>query len=60
MSSIHYKSATELIRLITLNELTPLELMQETIKRVETINPIINAFAKIYPEQALEKAKALT
>ena len=60
MSSIHYKSATELIRLITLKELTPLELMQETIKRVETINPFINAFAKIYPEQALEQAKALT
>ena len=60
MPSIHHKSATELIELIRSKEITPLELMEETIKRVETVNPILNAFTTLYPEQALEQAKAAT
>jgi aspartyl-tRNA(Asn)/glutamyl-tRNA(Gln) amidotransferase subunit A len=31
-----------------------------TIKRVEAVNPILNAFATIYPEQALDQARTAT
>ncbi len=60
MSSLDFKSATELIGLIRSGEISPLELMKETINRVESVNPILNAFTTIYPEQALERARAVT
>jgi Asp-tRNA(Asn)/Glu-tRNA(Gln) amidotransferase A subunit family amidase len=60
MSSVHYKSAGELVALIKSKELSPLELMEETLKRIETVNPILNAFVSIRADQAREEARAMT
>lgn len=34
--------------------------MESTLKRVEEVNPKLNAFTNLYPEQALEQAAAVT
>ena len=60
MSSAHYKSAGELVALIKSKELSPLELTEETLKRIETVNPILNAFVSIRADQATEEARAMT
>jgi len=60
MTSIHYKSALALARLIRSKELSPLELMEETLKRIEAINTTLNAFISIRAEQALDEARAVT
>jgi aspartyl-tRNA(Asn)/glutamyl-tRNA(Gln) amidotransferase subunit A len=60
MSSVHYQSAMELVGLIRSKELTPLELMEETLKGIEEVNPILNAFVSIRADQAMEEARATT
>jgi Asp-tRNA(Asn)/Glu-tRNA(Gln) amidotransferase A subunit family amidase len=60
VESIHYKSALELIKLIISRQISPLELMEETIKRIEAVNPILNAFVSLRAQQAMYEAKALT
>jgi aspartyl-tRNA(Asn)/glutamyl-tRNA(Gln) amidotransferase subunit A len=60
MTSLHYRSARELARLIKSKELSPLELMEETLKRIETANPVLNAFVSTRPEQAMDEARAIT
>lgn len=60
MSAHHYKSAIELISLIRSKELSPRELMEETIERIEALNPALNAFVSLRAEQALDEAKAMT
>ena len=60
MSAIYYQSAAELVDLMKAKEITPLELMEETIARVEAVNPALNAFVALRPEEALAEARALT
>ncbi|MFB0522050.1 MAG: amidase [Desulfatiglandales bacterium] len=60
MTSLHYRSARELARLIKSKDLSPLELMEETLKRIETVNPVLNAFVSTRPEQAMDEARAIT
>jgi aspartyl-tRNA(Asn)/glutamyl-tRNA(Gln) amidotransferase subunit A len=60
LKSIHYKSARELVRLIASKDLSPLELMEETLKRIEAVNTTLNAFVSIRAEQAVEEARAMT
>ena len=52
-----FTPATELIRLIRRKNLSPVELMQAVLARMEAVNPLINAFCTPTAEQALEKAK---
>ncbi|MEJ2724903.1 MAG: amidase [Deltaproteobacteria bacterium] len=59
-SSIHYRSAVELVRLIKSKQLTPLELITETLKRIDAVNPEINAFVAVRREAALNEAKEMT
>ncbi|UCF72160.1 MAG: amidase [Deltaproteobacteria bacterium] len=59
MTSLHYRSARELARLIKSKGLSPLELMEETLKRIETVNPVLNAFVCTRPEQAMDEARAI-
>ncbi len=54
LSSIDYKSACELVRLIRSKEITPLDLMELALKRIEATNPVINAFVDLRGEQALD------
>jgi aspartyl-tRNA(Asn)/glutamyl-tRNA(Gln) amidotransferase subunit A len=59
MKSLHYKSALELLSLMKSKELSPLELMEETLKRIEAVNPVLNAFVSIAAEKAMDEAKAM-
>ena len=59
MTSIHYESALELVKLIRSKDLSPVELMEETLQRIEEMNPALNAFVAMRAEEAMEEAKAL-
>jgi aspartyl-tRNA(Asn)/glutamyl-tRNA(Gln) amidotransferase subunit A len=60
MSSIHYTSAHQLVGLVKKKDLSPVELMEETLKRIETVNSTLNAFVSIRAEEAMEEARAMT
>ncbi|OLB84508.1 MAG: amidase [Chloroflexi bacterium] len=53
-----YASAAELARRIRSRELSPVELMTSTIKRIEQRNPSLNAFVFTDFDQAMERARA--
>ena len=52
-----YLSATSALELFKTHELSPVEYMQAQITRAEEIEPVVNAFAFQYFEEALVKAK---
>lgn len=60
MESINYKSALELVELISTQQISPFELMEETIARIETVNPELNAFVSLRAQEALDEARVLT
>ena len=60
MESIHYKSALELVELVKSGRISPLELMEATIERIEAVNPILNAFVSLRAQEAIDESKALT
>jgi len=45
MTSLCFMSATQLINLLNNGQLTPLELMEETQKRIDSVNTTLNAFS---------------
>jgi Asp-tRNA(Asn)/Glu-tRNA(Gln) amidotransferase A subunit family amidase len=51
-------TATEARRLIGRKALSPIELMQSCLARIERVNPALNAIVTIEPEVALEAARA--
>ena len=57
-TDLHYLSATEAVRLFRARKLSPLELMRAVIDRAEKVEPVINAFAETFYEEALTKARA--
>jgi aspartyl-tRNA(Asn)/glutamyl-tRNA(Gln) amidotransferase subunit A len=59
MKSTPVRSAVETIRLIRSGELSPVEVMEETLRRIEAVNPRINAFVALRPEEALSEAAAM-
>ncbi len=60
MSSLGHLSVRALKTLIDKGELSPLELMQATLDRIERIDPQLNAFVALRPEEALEEARRMT
>ena len=60
MTALTYKPAWELADLIARKEISPLELMRDTLERIERINPDLNAFVALCPEAALAEAAAMT
>jgi aspartyl-tRNA(Asn)/glutamyl-tRNA(Gln) amidotransferase subunit A len=46
----------ELADLIAKQELSPLELMRDTLDRMDRVNPGLNAFVVLRPEAALAEA----
>ena len=52
-----YMPATEMARLIAAKTLSPVEVMEATLARVEAMEPSINAFATFRPEPALAAAR---
>ncbi len=60
MALISYTSARELAALMHSREITPLEVMEETLRRIDTANPSLNAFVSIDADRAIDEAKAAT
>ncbi|HEU5391041.1 MAG TPA: amidase [Streptosporangiaceae bacterium] len=50
--------AAEALTLFRARELSPVELMTAVIERAEAVEPVINAFAETFYEQAISAAKA--
>jgi len=58
VSDLHYLPATEALRLFRARELSPVELVTAVIDRAEAVEPVINAFAETFFDQALAAARA--
>jgi len=53
-----YTPATELIRRYLAREVSPVDVVQNSLDRIEEVNGTLNCFCFTFPEEALEKAKA--
>lgn len=53
-----YMPARELTRRVAAKELSPVEVVQNSLERIEAVNPVLNCFCFTYPEEALQQAKA--
>lgn len=56
--SIAYLSASELVEGYSSREFSPVEVAEQTLDRIDRLNPIINAFTTVSRELALEQARA--
>jgi amidase len=56
-SSLCRLSASEIAHLIRSKQASPVEVVEEHIARIETVNPMLNAFADYTPELALAAAR---
>ncbi|MFC8799957.1 amidase [Promicromonospora sp. NPDC057138] len=59
MTALHERTAVELRDLLAAGELTPTEVTEYFLDRVERLNPEIGAFATITPDLARERAASL-
>jgi len=59
MEAIYKKPAYELAKLIQAKELSPTQLMSATLERIEAVNPQLNAFVALRPDEAMAEAKVL-
>jgi aspartyl-tRNA(Asn)/glutamyl-tRNA(Gln) amidotransferase subunit A len=58
MSDLHYMSATEAVKQFKARKLSPVELVQAVLDRAAVVEPVINAFAQTFFDEALKEAKA--
>jgi len=56
-SEICYLSAVELRRLFVTGELSPVEVTAATLRRIEALNPSLNAFVTVTSERAMAEAR---
>ncbi len=56
-ADLGYTPATELAALIRTKKLSPVELTRAVLARIETLNPVVNAFCTPTPEIALADAR---
>ncbi len=52
-----YTPATELIRRYLAKEISPVEVVQNSLARIEEVNETLNCFCFTFPEEALQQAK---
>ena len=52
-----YTPATELARRIRAKKISPVEAVKNSLARIAEINPKLNCFCFVYPEDALQKAR---
>ena len=61
LSSAHlqlaYTPATELVRRIRARELSPVDAVSASLARIDEVNPRLNCFCFVYPEEALDLAR---
>jgi len=60
MTSLCYKGAAEVARLIRSGDVSPLEVVEETLRRIDEVNPSLNAFVSLRADEALKEARAMT
>lgn len=53
-----FTPALELARLIQLKTISPVEVVEQCIARIEQLNPSLNCFCFVYAEEALERQRA--
>ncbi len=58
MSELWFKPAYELAQAIRSRKLSPVELMEACLQRIEQVNPVLNAFIAMRPEEARADARA--
>lgn len=58
MSEFAYMTATELRRRIAGREVSPVELVESSLRRMEALEPGLNCFAETTPDMALDAARA--
>jgi len=59
MQPLFQKPAEELAQLVRNKDLSPVELIEATLHRIESVNPHLNAFVALRAEEALDEARAL-
>jgi aspartyl-tRNA(Asn)/glutamyl-tRNA(Gln) amidotransferase subunit A len=52
-----YRSAAELSRLIQKKEISPVEVIESHLSRIESVEPTLNSFITLLPEQAMTEAR---
>jgi Asp-tRNA(Asn)/Glu-tRNA(Gln) amidotransferase A subunit family amidase len=52
-----YTPATELARRIRAKDVSPVEAVRNSLMRIDEVNPKLNCFCFVYPEEALAKAR---
>src|SRR5215472_11928224 len=52
--------ATELVRLYRARKVSPLEVMQAVLARIDAVNPVVNAYVTVARESALAAARRAT
>src|SRR5215211_6460974 len=57
-SEICFLTATELVRLVRVKELSALEVMEAHLAQIERVNPEVNAIVTLTAEQAMDRARA--
>lgn len=54
---IYYADATDLAKRIADKELSPVEVMQSHLDRIEAVNPLLNAVVDLQGDEAMERAR---
>ncbi len=52
-----FTPATELVRLVRSRQVSPVEVVDAVLSRIERVNPVINAYVTLVPERAREAAR---
>jgi len=60
MSQLHRMGVAELARLVSSRQVSPTELVEHFLRRIERLDPRLNAFTTVAREQALATARSLT
>lgn len=58
MRPLHFSDATELAALVRSRQVSPVEVMQAHLDRIEEVNPKLNAIVTLVAERAIEEARA--
>lgn len=56
---MHKLSASAIVRKVKNKEISVISIVESSLKRIENLDPTLNAFLSIFREQALKKAKEL-
>ncbi len=59
-TDLNWTSALDIAQLIRERELTPVEVMEQTLARIDEINPKLTAIVSLRPDLALAEAEALS